>query len=54
VLDEPSAAWVGACREKGLIVNSTGGNVLRLAPPLTVGADEVDEALDILAEVLVR
>jgi len=54
VLDEPSAPFVDACREHGLIVNSTGGNVLRLAPPLTVNAEEIDRAVDILAEVLGR
>ncbi len=52
VLDEASAPYVDACRDKGLIVNSTGGSVLRLTPPLTVKAAEVDRALEILAEVL--
>ena len=51
VLSEASATHVDRCRELGLIVNSTGGNVLRLAPPLTVSADEIDSALKILAEV---
>jgi len=53
VLNEPGAAAVDRCRERGLIINTTGCNVLRLAPPLTVSADEVDRALEILAEVLV-
>ncbi len=52
-LTRPGAAAVDRCRERGLIINTTGGNVLRLAPPLTVSADEVDRALEILAEVLV-
>ncbi len=52
VLDAPSAPYVDACRELGLIVNSTGGNVMRLAPPLTITADEVDSGLEILGEVL--
>ena len=51
VLAEPSLPFVDRCRERGLIVNSTGGNVMRLAPPLTVDAGEIDEALMILAEV---
>jgi acetylornithine aminotransferase/acetylornithine/N-succinyldiaminopimelate aminotransferase len=54
VLNEPSGPCVDACRELGLIVNSTGGNVMRLAPPLNVRADEIDRAVDILAEVLQR
>jgi len=31
---------------------TAGPNVLRLAPPLVVGADEIDHALSILTEVL--
>lgn len=54
VLDEASAPFVDACRDKGLIANSTGGNVMRLAPPLVVQAHEIDRALEILAEVLAR
>jgi len=53
VLETPGATCVDRCRERGLIINCTGGNVLRLAPPLTVSAGEVDRALQILAEVLV-
>ncbi len=52
VLEEPSAPYVDACRDHGLITNSTGGNVMRLAPPLVVTADEIDSALETLAEVL--
>ena len=37
-----------------VFVNSTGGNVLRLAPPLTVSAAEIDRGLAILAGVLAR
>ncbi len=40
------------CLEQGLMINATGGNVLRLAPPLTIGDDEVDEGLTILEKVL--
>ena len=36
----------------GLIINSTGKDVLRFTPPLTVSAEEVDDALVILREVL--
>ncbi len=54
VLDEPSAPYVDACRDKGLITNSTGGSVMRLAPPLVVTTEEIDRALDILAEVFTR
>ncbi len=52
VLDRPVAPVVDDCREQGLIVLSAGPEVLRLTPPLVVGADEVDEALGVLAAVL--
>jgi 4-aminobutyrate aminotransferase-like enzyme len=41
-------------KQRGLLIGKGGlhGNVLRIAPPLTVGAGEVDEALRILGEAL--
>jgi acetylornithine/N-succinyldiaminopimelate aminotransferase len=51
-LDRPAAAVVDACRERGLLVGSAGERVLRLTPPLTIGSAEVDQALDVLREVL--
>jgi acetylornithine/N-succinyldiaminopimelate aminotransferase len=52
VVDRPSADVVTACRERGLIVLGAGENVVRLAPPLTIGGSEVEEALAILTEAL--
>ncbi|RKT56018.1 aspartate aminotransferase family protein [Saccharothrix australiensis] len=48
-----TAALEGA-RERGLLVGKGGlyGNVIRLAPPMTVTEDEVEEALGILGAVL--
>jgi acetylornithine/N-succinyldiaminopimelate aminotransferase len=40
------------CLEKGLLVNRVKPNVLRFIPPLIIGEAEVDQAVDILAEVL--
>ena len=39
-------------REKGLLIGSGGvkGNVLRIQPPLIIEKDQIDKALDILAE----
>jgi 4-aminobutyrate aminotransferase/(S)-3-amino-2-methylpropionate transaminase len=51
---EPDAEIVGrivdAVREAGLIILTCGinGNVIRLLPPLVIGDDELDEALDVL------
>ena len=39
-------------REEGLLVLTAGENVVRLAPPLTVEADVVAAALEILARVV--
>jgi acetylornithine/succinyldiaminopimelate/putrescine aminotransferase len=51
-LSQPAADVVERCRQEGLIINATSQTVLRFAPPLTVSADEVDEALAIVEKVL--
>ena len=52
-LDRPAAAVVAGCLDAGLLVGSAGETVLRLTPPLTISADELDAGLALLAEVLV-
>lgn len=52
VTQAPAASVVEAAREGGLIVLTAGENVVRLAPPLTVSADDVAAALDVLALVV--
>ncbi|MEU6151741.1 aspartate aminotransferase family protein [Actinosynnema sp. NPDC047251] len=49
-----AAAVLEGSRERGLLVGKGGlyGNVIRLAPPMTVTEDEVVEALGILGDVL--
>jgi acetylornithine/N-succinyldiaminopimelate aminotransferase len=51
-LDRPAQPVVDAALDAGLVCLTSGANVLRLAPPLVVGADHVDRALEILTEVL--
>ena len=51
-IDGAAAEVVAAAREQGLLVLTAGENVVRLAPPLTVAADDVEEALAILARIL--
>lgn len=46
------AEIVKQCAEKGLLLNCTMGNVLRLLPPLTVTKLECDKAVDILHSVI--
>ena len=48
----PAADVAAAALELGLVVLTAGEHVLRVAPPLVVGPDEVDAALAILEEVL--
>ena len=52
VLGQPGAPIVDRCRAASLIINCTANTVLRLTPPLTVSAEEVDEALGILEQAL--
>jgi acetylornithine/N-succinyldiaminopimelate aminotransferase len=50
-LDTPAQPFVDAALDAGLVTLTSGPNVLRLAPPLVVTADEVEHALTILTEV---
>jgi 4-aminobutyrate aminotransferase-like enzyme len=38
----------------GLLVNSIGDRVIRLAPPLTVSEEEIDRAADLLGEAIAK
>jgi 4-aminobutyrate aminotransferase len=51
---QAAAAALEACRRRGLLVGKGGvyGNVLRLAPPLSVTSGEVDEAAAALVDGL--
>lgn len=50
--DDVAPAIEQACRDAFLIVNAIGGGVIRLAPPLTVTRQEIDEALSIIDAAL--
>jgi acetylornithine/N-succinyldiaminopimelate aminotransferase len=41
---------VAACRERGLLINCTQGNVIRLLPPLVITDQELDAAMGILRD----
>ncbi|NOY65571.1 MAG: acetylornithine transaminase [Nitrospirae bacterium] len=45
---------VKACIEKGLLINCTAGTTLRFTPPLIITEEDIDTALDILADILWR
>jgi acetylornithine aminotransferase len=51
-LDREGMPVVAACREQGLLVNCTQGNVIRLLPPLIVTRAELDQGLEILEKAL--
>jgi acetylornithine/N-succinyldiaminopimelate aminotransferase len=51
-LAQEGADVVTACRDRGLLVNCTQGNVIRLLPPLVVTPQELDRGLAILRESL--
>ncbi len=54
-LDVPAPEAVRrALLEQRLIVNATGPATMRLLPPLTIGEDEVDDALARLSAVLAQ
>jgi acetylornithine/N-succinyldiaminopimelate aminotransferase len=48
----PGADFVLECMQRGLLINCTGGNVLRFVPPLILTNNDVDKAIGILSEVL--
>ena len=52
-LNDEAAPVVDRCREAGLLTNAVQANALRFAPPLTVQATEIDQALAIIEQVLV-
>ena len=52
VTTTPAADVVADARRRGLLVLTAGDNVVRLAPPLTIGAADVSTALDILRDCI--
>jgi len=46
------AGIVKECMDKGLLINCTGGNVLRFVPPLIITEKDVDVAVGVLGEVI--
>jgi predicted acetylornithine/succinylornithine family transaminase len=50
-LSHPCASIVDDCKDRGILVNCTAGNVLRFLPPLIVTEKEVDVLIDMLEEV---
>ncbi|MBM4301875.1 MAG: acetylornithine transaminase [Deltaproteobacteria bacterium] len=51
-LAEEGTPVVAACRERGLLLNCTQGNVIRLLPPLIITPQEIDAAIGTLRDAL--
>ena len=51
LVDSP-APIIDGCRERGVLFISAGDNVLRIAPPLVISAEEIDHGLAVLGDVL--
>ena len=43
---------VQACMERGVLINATRESVLRLAPPLVINPEQIDEGLSVIEEVI--
>ena len=52
VLKNPVGEVITKAIEKGLLVISAGGNVLRMLPPLIITKENVDEMINILRTCL--
>jgi acetylornithine/N-succinyldiaminopimelate aminotransferase len=51
-LHGPGEEIVLKCLKKGLLINCTNGNILRFVPPLIISAGDIDQAVQILDEVM--
>ena len=51
-LTKPGAPIVKGCLERGMIINCTAGNVIRLVPPLIISKEEIDALMIVFKEVL--
>ncbi len=51
-LDIEAADIVNECLHQGLLINSTGGKILRFVPPLIITTRDVDRAIEVLDRVM--
>ena len=51
-LTDPVGDVVKTCVDNGILVISAGPNTVRFIPPLIVGTDEIDMAVDAVAAAL--
>lgn len=53
-LDRPAGDVIKACLEKGLLLTVAGGSAVRFTPPLTITKEQIDQAVEIVEQVLVE
>ena len=51
-LPGPAAPVIDRCREEGLLVIGAGERNIRLAPPLVISRDEIDQGVGILERAI--
>jgi acetylornithine/N-succinyldiaminopimelate aminotransferase len=51
-LTKPCAEIVDNALERGILINCTSNNVIRLVPPLVISKEELDEVISVLREIL--
>ena len=51
-LDMETGDMVHECLSRGLLINSTGGNILRFIPPLIITTQDIDQAIKVLDDVM--
>jgi acetylornithine aminotransferase apoenzyme (EC 2.6.1.11) len=51
-IEGDTSAFINKCIEKGLLLITAGGNVIRILPPLNVCIEDIDAALNIIEDVM--
>lgn len=51
-LNQDGEEIVDKCREEGVLINCTAGNVIRLTPPLVIKKEQIDKVVEVLDKVL--
>jgi acetylornithine aminotransferase len=51
-LNEPCTELVGLAADKGLLINVTAGNIIRLLPPLIMNESQADQVIEIISSLI--
>jgi acetylornithine aminotransferase len=51
-LNEPCTELVGFAADKGLLINVTAGNIIRLLPPLIMNESQADQVIEIISSLI--